>query len=248
LGSGELEVRVRSQKTKAHSARKKVMKTATRKLTLFLLTIAAAALTACGGGGGGAVAPTTNNPGAASPAPAQTPAVVAAPGPATYAAGTEEANVFALLNQDRVRCSFGALKQDTRLDNSASAHAAFLVANGISWGHDEAAGLPGYTGATEEDRAKVARYDIDRLQTSILEAKDQPADLIKLRRVAARCVAEMLNSESRTDPTYRDQISYTVGGGDYRAWKAWRKSAREAVTACSMKASEPKSEKTRQDE
>lgn len=91
-------------------------------------------------------------------------------------------------------------------------------------------------------------YDIGRLQTLILDAKDQSADLIKLRRVAARCVAEVLKSESRTDPTYRDQISYTVGGGDYRAWKAWRKSAREAVTACSMKASEPKSEKTRQDE
>jgi uncharacterized protein YkwD len=122
----------------------------------FLLTVAAA-LTACGGGGG-AVAPTQDNPGAASPAPAQTPAVVAAPVPATYAAGTEEASVFALLNQERVQCGFGALKQDARLDQSAAAHAAFLVANGISWGHGEAAGLPGYTGATEEDRAKVAGY------------------------------------------------------------------------------------------
>lgn len=133
------------------------MKNAAHKLTL-LITIAAA-LTACGGGGG-ADAPTTNNPGAASPAPAPTPAVVAAPvaAPALYAPGSEEANAFALLNQERTQCGFGALQQDSRLDKSAGSHAAFLVSNGISWGHFEEAGRPAYTGVTEADRATAAGY------------------------------------------------------------------------------------------
>lgn len=86
----------------------------------FLL-ITSAVLSACGGGGG-AGAPTPNaGTSAAAPAPiAPVPGttVVTAPLLGTYAAGSEQANVFALLNQERSSCGFGALQQDSRLDRT----------------------------------------------------------------------------------------------------------------------------------
>lgn len=126
----------------------------------FLLTTVAV-LSACGGGGG-AAAPTSNTgTSAASPAPivpvpATTVVMVTLPG--TYSVGSEQSNVFALLNQERTRCGFGALQQDARLDRSASSHAAFLTENGAYYGHTEAPGLPFYTAQTEAGRALAARY------------------------------------------------------------------------------------------
>lgn len=126
----------------------------------FLL-ITAAVLAACGGGGG-ADAPTSNagtsaaSPAPIAPAPATTVVGVTLPG--TYAVGSEQANVFALLNQERTRCGFGALQQDARLDQSAGAHAVFLTENGTFYGHDEAPGLPFFTGTTEAARALAAGY------------------------------------------------------------------------------------------
>ena len=126
----------------------------------FLL-IAAASLSACGGGGG-ASAP-TSNPGTSAAAPAPLPpvpvtTVVTVPTIGTYTVGSEQANVFNLLNAERSRCGFGLLQQNAQLDQSAGAHAAFLTENGTYYGHDEVAGLPFFTGVTESARALAAGY------------------------------------------------------------------------------------------
>jgi uncharacterized protein YkwD len=131
------------------NGKKDYMKTSS---TYLVLVIAAAALTACGGGG--SAAPTTAAAaGAASPAPVAVPAA-----PPTYAAGTEVAQAFALLNSERVACGFGALRQNVKLDQAADAHAKFLVENGLQYSHYEVAGLPRFTGVQEQDRAAAAGY------------------------------------------------------------------------------------------
>ncbi len=129
----------------------------------FLLITAAAVLSACGGGGG-AVAPTSNSGTSASAAaaaplpPVPVTTVVTVPTLGTYLAGSEQANVYSLLNAQRIQCGFGALQQDARLDQSAGSHAVFLTENGTYYGHDEKAGLPFFTGVTESARALAAGY------------------------------------------------------------------------------------------
>ena len=124
------------------------MKTTTQ---LSLLLIATALLAACGGGGGVADAPAT--------VPVTVPAALApeAAAPA-YSAGSEESNTLALLNQERGRCGFGLLKQNEKLDQSAAAHAAYLVQNSLLHGHREDPALPGFTGRNETERAAAAGY------------------------------------------------------------------------------------------
>ena len=126
------------------------------------LFIAAASLSACGGGGG-ASAP-TSNPGTSAAAPAPLPpvpvtTVVTVPTIGTYTVGSEQANVFNLLNAERSRCGFGSLQQNAQLDQSAGEHATFLTENGTYWGHDERADLPFFTGVTESARALAAGYN-----------------------------------------------------------------------------------------
>lgn len=133
------------------------MKTKTIAQFSFLL-LTAAVLSACGGGG--AAAPT--NPGTSAASPAPLPAVpattvVTLPTIGTYAVGSEQANVFSLLNE-RTKCGFGALQQNAQLDQSAGSHAVFLTENGTYWGHDERADLPYFTGVTESTRALAAGY------------------------------------------------------------------------------------------
>lgn len=93
----------------------KMTKAATFSLPLlFSLTLAA-----CGGGGGGGgtvVAPGTVLP----------PTTVTIPA-ATYATGSAELGGYTVLQQARVLCGFGALRQDTRLDAAALKHARYLT-------------------------------------------------------------------------------------------------------------------------
>ena len=121
------------------------MKTTAR---FSFLLITAAVLAACGGG---ADAPAT--------VPVTVPAALApeAAAPA-YSAGSEESNTLALLNQERGRCGFGLLKQNSKLDQSAAAHAAYLVQNSLLHGHREDPALPGYTGRNETERAAAVGY------------------------------------------------------------------------------------------
>ena len=71
-----------------------------------------------------------------------------------------------------------------------------------------------------------------RLESLRLAATAQPSDLMKFRRDAAYCIDEMLKQKSRLEKNFRGEMSYEVGGKDYLAWKAWRKSVRAAVSAC----------------
>ena len=74
--------------------------------------------------------------------------------------------------------------------------------------------------------------DSRRLESLRLAATAQPSDLKKFRRDAAYCIDEMLKQKSRLEKNFRCEMSYDVGGKDYLAWKAWRKSVRAAVSAC----------------
>lgn len=120
--------------------------------TAAALFAAAFIVAGCGGGGGG------SDP-APSPAPAPAPAstiVTDVPAP-TYAAGSNELLAFNTLNNERSRCGFGKLAQNAKLDQAASNHRAYLVAN-QSTGHAETAGLSGFTGADAQARANAVAY------------------------------------------------------------------------------------------
>lgn len=143
---------------------------------LSALAFSAFLLTACGGGGGGSgggvlpVAggtPTTPTPTAPAPAPTA-PERPAAPDPsgdtlvssvptATYAASSEEAKAYDLLNAERQRCGFGLLAQNVKLDVAAQGHAKFLLANNFA-GHFQDNTKPFFTGNTAGDRATNAGY------------------------------------------------------------------------------------------
>ena len=75
-------------------------------------------------------------------------------------------------------------------------------------------------------------YSSRRLESLRLAATAQPSDLKKFRRDAAYCIDEMLKQKCRLEKNFRGEMSHEVGGKDYLAWKAWRKSVRAAVSAC----------------
>lgn len=138
------------------------MKTKTTAKFLILAGLTAT-LAACSGGGSGTAAPAASeqpaNVSAPTPvAPDPVATVVTTAVAATYLAGSEEANAFTLLNAERSRCGFGLLAQSAPLDQAATAHANYLTANDLNYGHFEAAGLPFFTGTQEADRAKAAGY------------------------------------------------------------------------------------------
>lgn len=128
------------------------------KTTRTLVAVAAMAmLAACGGGGSEGDAnvitpPSTNVP------PTQDSSVVDAIQPSTYAAGSEELAAFNRLNAERRQCGFGTLRQDTRLDQAARAHADWMLINNI-YSHTESSAYPnGFTGTNSWDRASFAGY------------------------------------------------------------------------------------------
>jgi hypothetical protein len=78
--------------------------------------------------------------------------------PPNYTSGSEELAAFNRLNAERLRCGFGALKQDSRLDLAALAHADWMLRNNI-YSHSEDAAFPnGFTGINPWDRAASAGY------------------------------------------------------------------------------------------
>ena len=74
-------------------------------------------------------------------------------------------------------------------------------------------------------------YRFDGLR---LQAKAQPSDWLKFRRDAAYFIDQMLARRSRTGKNYLGKMEHEVGGADFLAWKAWRKTVRAAVSACSV--------------
>ncbi|NML13964.1 CAP domain-containing protein [Azohydromonas caseinilytica] len=113
---------------------------------LAACALAAALLAACGGGGGDdgtpAVSPTPVNPSV----------------PASGYASAEQRTLYEQLNTLRLGAGAGVVLRDTRLDASAAAHLNYLRLNGVSAGHAEVQGQPGFTGASIGRRAEAAGY------------------------------------------------------------------------------------------
>ena len=92
------------------------------RLTLGLM--AAAFIASCGDGGGGSSGSATPPPVVVTP-PAAGNLLLTMP-PSTYLASSQEAKVFAELNDARIKGGFGALRQSVNLDLAAKAHATYF--------------------------------------------------------------------------------------------------------------------------
>ncbi|MDD2878903.1 MAG: hypothetical protein PHQ58_00570 [Rhodoferax sp.] len=128
----------------------------TKATTFSLPLLLSLALAACGGGGGGdsaVVAPGTVLP----------PTTVTIP-TATYAAGSAELGGYTVLQQARVLCGFGALRQNTRLDAAALNHARYLTSISSASGtsvlshYEDIPTDPYYTGYFPWDRTTATGY------------------------------------------------------------------------------------------
>lgn len=71
---------------------------------------------------------------------------------------SEKVAVFNRLNDDRARCGFGKVAQNTKLDQAAQAHADYLALNKLQNGHTELENSPGFTGKTAGERMTHANY------------------------------------------------------------------------------------------
>jgi uncharacterized protein YkwD len=151
-------------------------------------------LAGCGGGGGGdSLAPTPvavpapTTPIAATPIPTTeavaTPVVVATPSntvsiqtqaqTSNYPVGSAEKAAFDYLNQERLKCGFGSVSQNTLLDKASAAHANYLVQNNLSGHYEDSQRFPlGFTGVYPVDRAVAAGYlsDVQEELTGDLNA------------------------------------------------------------------------------
>lgn len=118
---------------------------------LAACTLAAALLlAACGGGGGDSGSSSAFAPVAPQPV---NPAVP----PAAYTDASQRA-LYEQLNTARLGAGAGAVAQNTRLDAAAAAHLAYLRLNGVSAGHTEQFGRPGFTGSAPGARVSAAGY------------------------------------------------------------------------------------------
>lgn len=75
----------------------------------------------------------------------------------SYAAGSVERLALDVLNAERGFCGFGVLQPNAKLDTASKNHAAYLVTNNKT-GHDEIAGLAGFTGIDAAAQTKAAGY------------------------------------------------------------------------------------------
>lgn len=136
----------------------------------FLVSVSAL-MAACGGGGGGSTAVVT---------PVVTPTdkttyTLTNPPASTYSTDSAQKKMFDTLNQLRIGGGFGALEQDTRIDQAATAHADYVVTNYFAGGvpspdyftiladgwitaHTELQGMTGYTGARPATRIALTGY------------------------------------------------------------------------------------------
>ena len=75
----------------------------------------------------------------------------------SYAAGSVERLALDVLNAERGFCGFGVLQPNAKLDTASKNHATYLVTNNKT-GHDEIAGLAGFTGIDAAAQTKAAGY------------------------------------------------------------------------------------------
>jgi len=130
-------------------------------LAKFFLPLALTLLLAACGGGGGSSSPA---PSSSSTTSANLPSVSVVIAAATYAANSAELGGWTTLQQARVLCGFGALRQNARLDAAAQAHARYLTsislaAGGAILSHYETVNTdPFFTGYAPADRAQRQGY------------------------------------------------------------------------------------------
>jgi hypothetical protein len=128
-------------------------------------------LTACGGGGGGGSANTftascsdgTTKTSSVSQADAQSQCSTASTAlstntPTANYASSDKLNVFNQLNADRLRCGFGSMQQNTKLDTAAQGHSDYMALNTLDPTHTQTSSLLGFTGTTLTDRLAAAGY------------------------------------------------------------------------------------------
>ena len=149
----------------------------------MLLTVASlVGLSACGGGGGETVAPlaTASVPQSGTVISGASTTVVSPytidnlP-PSTFVAADPRLAMFKTLNLLRIGGGFGALEQSKELDQAATSHANYFLANyfvngevvpaagipqsdGVLLAHTELSGTPGFTGSRPIDRVTQAGY------------------------------------------------------------------------------------------
>ncbi len=127
----------------------------TKLNTLSLSLFLSFGLAACGGGGGDS---TTVTP--TSVLPTTTVTIPSS----TYLAGSAELGGYTVLQQARVLCGFGALKQNTRLDAASLNHARYLNSVSLTSGvsllshYEDITTDPYYTGYYPWDRTRVTGY------------------------------------------------------------------------------------------
>ena len=116
----------------------------------------------CGGGGGGSTTQPTSQVVVQPVVTVQSSSIssiVTAVQPNTYAALSEEAFAFDLLNAERSRCGFGTLKANTQLNAAAKAHADYQLINNLDSHFEDASLYPnGFTGADPNARVLFQGY------------------------------------------------------------------------------------------
>ncbi len=132
------------------------MKTGNQFAIRMTALAVAATLAACGGGGGGSPSSTVVVP----PTPVLATLLMTAP-PSGYADGSAEQKNVDALNRVRIAGGFGAFVYDAKLAQAASAHVAYLQADGLtSVGHTEVVGNPGFTGVDPSARCTAAGFGL----------------------------------------------------------------------------------------
>jgi VCBS repeat-containing protein len=87
-------------------------------------------------------------------------ALVTSVSPAVYSGNyaAEKVAVFNRLNEDRARCGFGKLAQNSLLDQAAQNHSNYIALNKIANTHFEVSGQPGFTGYDPSARFEYLGY------------------------------------------------------------------------------------------
>ena len=111
-----------------------------------LASLTALALVGCGGGGTDKSSIPADN----------TDAFLVSSVPAATYTG-QALRAFEVLNAERVRCGFGQLAQNTRIDTAADGHSIWMLKNDLQI-HDQIPGTVGFTGTTVGDRLRAAGY------------------------------------------------------------------------------------------
>lgn len=115
--------------------------------TLFMAALSSLVLVACGGGGSDtpATGPNTDSTGSATGTSIAIQTTVPEP---PLAIGTPRRQALDYLNRQRLQCGFGALRYNSVLEETGTAHSNYVLLNAKSpqfHPHTEVAGLPGYT-------------------------------------------------------------------------------------------------------